>query len=334
MKESACGMSAVGTAGTARKKLQRWRSGICPAAPADGAVEEFADEAFPLDDEEGEDAERVEEDREPWLAEADGGGGAGEEREEESPCGQEGDRRQVGVGGAENGWDDMTEAEEGGYGNDEARGAKAFRSILDEAPPDIAGTFVHAAGSEAGGIEKVGMVAGRAEIPGESHAIVDGTGDGGVTARGEVGFPVGEHELADGRGGGGIGGVAHAAEGKEAEQDEVDERDDEGFGESAGDLAGDAAGEHGLSVGQAGNAAESTGQESDIGIHEENPWGRGMPCELVECVILAAPSGGELGTLNQLDAGVSDGADRFGGAIGRVVIEDGEGEVRVILGED
>jgi hypothetical protein len=35
------------------------------AAPADGAAGEFTEETFPLDDEEEEDAERVEEDREP-----------------------------------------------------------------------------------------------------------------------------------------------------------------------------------------------------------------------------------------------------------------------------
>ena len=120
----------------------------------------------------------------------------------------------------------MASEEEERCGKDELWGAEAFVGVLGEAVPHLRCAAIHAAVEGVGGVEEVGREAVRAKGARECDGVVDAVGDGAVAADSVVGFAADGEDLATRGGEARVGGFAHALQREEAEQDEVDQRDD------------------------------------------------------------------------------------------------------------
>ena len=125
------------------------------------------------------------------------------------------------------------------------RGGQGLAGVLGQAEPDLARRAVHPAGGQVGRVEEVGLEAGRAEGAGELDAVVERVADRRVAAASFVGLAPGDEELAATGRERWVSGSAASGDRQEAEQDEVDQRDQQLFQQADGLLTRDSAGQVG-----------------------------------------------------------------------------------------
>jgi hypothetical protein len=208
---------------------------------------------------------------------------------------------------------------------DDARRGEPLGRVPAEAAPEGGGALEHAAARERRGVEEVGREARPAEGAREGEPVVERGADRGVPARPLVGGAPRDEELAAARGVGRVPARAHAPEGEESEEDEVDERDHGALEGRDRLLARDAAREVGARALEEGRGArEAVRLEAHVGVDEHEDVVAGGAREGGARVHLAAPAGRRLAPLDEADARVArrDAAHERGGAVARAVVED------------
>ena len=158
-----------------------------------------------------------------------------------------------------------------------------------------AALLIHATVKGVRGVEEIGREAVRAEAARECDAVVQPVGDRSVTAGAFVSIAAHGEDLAASGGETRVGAGPHSVQRKEAEQDEVDQRDDELLHEPARLFAGHAADERGAALlDELDEARQRVGaRDAHVGVHENK---KRMVCERGELMAgewLAAPAGGQ-----------------------------------------
>ena len=156
---------------------------------------------------------------------------------------------------------------------------------------------------------------------------------GRVAAGSFVGLAAGDEELAAARGERRVSAPPHPGDRQEAEQDEVDQRDQQLFEQTPTvswcgiPLARSAPD----SLEKSGHASEGVGGQPDVGVEEDEQGMTGLLGQHPAGVLLAAPAGGKLGRGDQTHPIVGLGQlthDR-GGPVFRVIVQDDDFELDV-----
>ena len=176
-----------------------------------------------------------------------------------------------------------------------------------------------------GGVEEIGREALGAKGARERDCVVNAIGDRPVATDSFVCVAAHGEDLAAGGGEARIGSGSHAVEREEAEEDEMDQRNDEFLHQTARLFARDAADESRAALlDESGEARERIGaRDTHVGVHEKEKRVARETGELMAGEVLAAPAGRQRrrGFEAHARIGLRDLAHDLGGAIGRTVVE-------------
>jgi hypothetical protein len=201
----------------------------------------------------------------------------------------------------------------------------AFVRVFEETGPGLAEAPVHPDARQAGAVHEVGAGPGGAQPAHQRQRVVDPLLDGRVPARGEVGPPLDQEQLAAGGAEARLRGRPHPADRQVAKQQEADHRHGQQLADRARLLARHAAHErHAGIAGVADQRRRRVRLQAHVGVDEQQVrTPRGLR-EALAGVVLARPSRGAAAAPLQPHARVHRGvgAHDLGGAVGRVVVHD------------
>jgi hypothetical protein len=116
----------------------------------------------------------------------------------------------------------------------------------------------------------------------------------------------------------------HEADGQIGEEDEMDQGNDQAFGERAGQLTGNATYEIGAgSFEESDRAGEGIVREADIRINETKVLSGGMSGKLMTGELFSIPVSGERLRWDEPDTRIAlrNSSHAFGGAVGGMIVE-------------
>src|SRR6187402_6712 len=208
-------------------------------------------------------------------------------RAQDSGCGV------VSVEGGQEHWkrEDLAKGEEERQRREKLGCGHTFGGVLAQAVPCVACVGIHAAGRERCEVCEACEVAVLAEETRKQKSVVHRLADGGVSAHFKVGCAAAEKELPAASGVSGAGAARHPTHGKQAQKDEVDQREKEILQQSDRLLERESTDQTGTGLlKERGHAREGFGRESDIGVHKAEEIVRGVLRALPAGVLFAVPA--------------------------------------------